>query len=135
MKNKRLEIIIIEDNEDHIELVKRCFELINIDANYTTYADGEDAFGYFSDLLKHNKKVPDIVFLDIKLPKINGIEILNLIYAHRNLSKINIIIMSSSEAVNEKEFEKWKDIYTYIVKPLKSNKIKDILKLKGIITD
>lgn len=135
MKNKILEIIIIEDNEDHIELVKRCFELINIEANYTAYTDGDDAYEYFCDLLKSNRQFPDIVFLDIKLPKINGIEILNFIYAHRNLSKINIIIMSSSEAVNEKEFEKWKDIYTYIVKPLKSNKIKDVLKLKGIITD
>lgn len=135
MKKEILKVVIIEDNEDHIELVKRCFELIDINAIYTTFTDGEDAFEYFNLLNTNNKNLPDLVFLDIKLPKISGIEILNFIYSHRKFSKVNIIIMSSSEAVNEKEFEKWKDIYTYIVKPLKSHKIKELLKNKGLIKE
>jgi CheY-like chemotaxis protein len=113
--NKALNILLIEDDE--IEVMKFNRVLNNLKSNHKIIEanNGEEAI----EILKVKEVVPDIIVLDLNMPKINGIEFLGVLKADDYLKYIPAIILTTSN--NHKDvLECYRiGIAGYVIKPLK----------------
>lgn len=125
-------ILLIEDNADHAELLINCFEdYFPIDNIYHA-PDGEIGLNYllglgdFADRAKY--PLPTIVLLDLRLPKVDGLEALIKIKSVDELKNIPIIILTSSE--NPNDISKAYRLYanSYLVKPFDYEKLLKLVK-------
>ncbi|TVZ27831.1 response regulator receiver domain-containing protein [Gillisia sp. Hel_I_86] len=111
----KLNILLIED--DFIEVMKmnRAITGLNLPHNIIEATNGEEAM----EALQQTNQLPDIILLDLHMPKINGIEFLEMLKSNSDLRQIPVIILTTSG--NHKDLmECYKiGISGYIVKPLK----------------
>ncbi|MCP4483735.1 MAG: response regulator [Flavobacteriaceae bacterium] len=112
---KKLKILLIED--DTIELMKlnRAMSSLNMNHEVMEANNGEDGL----ELLLNKEYYPDIILLDLNMPKINGIEFLSILKDNESLKFIPTIILTTSS--NEKDLQACYNIGIsgYILKPLK----------------
>ncbi len=112
---KALNILLIED--DTIETMKfnRTISSLKLEYNVTEANNGEDAL----KILQKKDELPDIILLDLNMPKINGIEFLNILKNDDTLRHIPTVILTTSN--NQKDLlECYKiGIAGYVLKPLK----------------
>jgi CheY-like chemotaxis protein len=113
--NKNLNILLIEDNLIEIMKMKRTISFLKLDHTIQEAKNGEEAL----EILKDKSKLPDIILLDLNMPKISGIEFLSILKNTEDLKHIPTIILTTSD--NEKDlFECYKiGVSGYILKPLK----------------
>jgi len=94
-------ILLIEDNQDDIELTLRAFKKNNILNNIDVVKDGEEALEYLYQKGKYshlsNEDYPELVLLDLKLPKIGGLEVLKKIRENKKTSLTPVVILTSSK--------------------------------------
>jgi two-component system, chemotaxis family, response regulator Rcp1 len=114
-----IHILLVEDNEGDIILTKealkegKCYNSIDV------VRDGEEAIlyinrtGNFSDAL-----IPDLILLDINLPKIDGKEVLKYLKSHAEFKKIPVIILTTSTLENDVIDSYNQNANCYIVKPV-----------------
>lgn len=94
---RRAKILLIEDNEGDVILTKEGFEDSNIVRNIDVARDGMAGIEYLKNLLETNNPVfPDIILLDINLPKKNGQEVLQFIKGNDSLKYIPVIMLTTS---------------------------------------
>ena len=113
------EILLVEDNPGDILLTIEAFKECVQKHNITPIKDGVEAVKYLKKQEKYKDAVtPDIILLDLNLPKKDGREVLNEIKADENLKKIPVIILSTSK--NENDIIKSYDLNAncYISKPV-----------------
>lgn len=117
--SKPIEILLIEDNEGDVILTKEAFQDCRIWNNISVAMDGEMAM----DMLKRREGFedvtrPDLILLDINMPKKDGIEVLQEIKNDDDLKRIPVVILTSSKA--EKDIAKTYDLHanSYLFKPL-----------------
>ncbi len=94
-------ILLVEDEEAHAELTKRAIRKAGNANRIDVLTDGEDALDYVFNRGKYADKakypLPGLIMLDIKLPGIDGIEVLKQIKEHPVLKKIPVIMLTTSE--------------------------------------
>jgi CheY-like chemotaxis protein len=88
-------VLLVEDNPMDVDLTKRALGRAGIEIRINIARDGEEAIGYI-DRWDQGETLPRFILLDLKLPKINGIEVLKRLKAHPKYQRIPIIILSSS---------------------------------------
>ena len=103
MKNresdKTLKILLVEDNPGDVRLVLEALKSIKKEYDINIVMDGKEAIDYLRKKDKFTEVPrPDIILLDLNLPKINGFEVLSDIKSDSNLKTIPVIVLSSSEA-------------------------------------
>jgi two-component system response regulator len=122
MKNKIVEILLIEDNPYEAELAIRSLNKYNFTNHLHHIDDGAEALDFIFERGKYEgwdiTAKPKLILLDIKLPKIDGIEILRQLKANEKTKTIPVVILTSS-----KENQDIKTCYdlganSYIVKPV-----------------
>lgn len=138
MKNKSVVILLVEDDPDHTTLVKEALTVNEPGLHIEVVTDGEIALDYlqrrgpFFDAEKY--PTPHLVLLDIKLPKVDGIEVLKQIKADKALKAIPVVMLTTS--TNPEEINKCygSGADGYITKPFdfiefrsKLNTLKDYL--------
>lgn len=119
-------ILIVEDDDDHAELMLRSLRKYRVGNHIDRVADGEQALDYlfrrgeFSE--PETSPRPDVVFLDLRLPKIDGIEVLRQIKESEDLRRIPVVIVTTSEA--EIDLARAYDLHanSYVVKPVDFDK-------------
>jgi len=100
MEFENKKILIVEDNENDVELIKRKFRIREINTRVFVVNDGEEALDYmhhrgeFSDPGKY--PVPDLIILDIRMPKVNGIEVLREIKSNKMFKSIPVVMLTVS---------------------------------------
>lgn len=94
MNNKT--ILLVEDNPDDEELTLRAFSKSNILNEVTVVRDGQQALDYFFGDGASARGVPAVVLLDLKLPKIDGLEVLRRIRADERTRLQPVVILTSS---------------------------------------
>ncbi|OHD66355.1 MAG: two-component system response regulator [Spirochaetes bacterium RBG_13_51_14] len=87
-------ILLVEDNPDDVELTLRAFKKSNVANNVIVARDGEEALEY---LFGEKRIVPSVVLLDLKLPKIDGLEVLRRIRADEMTKLYPVVILTSSK--------------------------------------
>ncbi len=87
-------ILLVEDNPDDVDLTMRAFKRNNIMADVIVLDDGQKAIDYISKL-NSNSKMPDVIFLDLKLPKKNGLDVLDFLRNEKK-TRIPVVVLTSS---------------------------------------
>jgi CheY-like chemotaxis protein len=128
-------ILLVEDNTDDIELTLRAFRKINVPCEVLVARDGVEALEMLTTGSGASPKanpLPDIILLDLKLPRVNGLEVLRHIKQHPRTRLIPVVMLtSSSERVDLIE------CYTsgansYIRKPVDFAQFTEVLHQLGI---
>ena len=97
--SKSLLVLLVEDNEGDVRLIKEAFNESKIDKNFSVARDGEDALNYLYKRGQYSTcSKPDIILLDINLPRKNGFEVLEQIKKDPELRRIPVIMLSSSSS-------------------------------------
>lgn len=117
--SKMVEILLIEDNPGDIRLVKEVFKDAKLHNNLQVALDGEEAMKILRQDDEYFKAPrPDLILLDLNLPKKNGIEVLREIKEDERLKCIPVVILTTSNA-EEDLMETYKlDANCYITKPV-----------------
>ena len=114
-----IHILLVEDNEGDIFLTKEALENSKLYVNLSVVRDGKEAIDFLKKEGNYTTvKEPDLLLLDLNLPKKNGFEVLQFIKQDTQLLNIPVIILSTSSA--EKDINKCYANYAnyYITKPL-----------------
>lgn len=110
-----LKILLVEDNLIEIMKMKRTISLLELNHTVHEAKNGEEALKFLED----KSNIPDLILLDLNMPKISGIEFLKIIKANKDLLHIPIVILTTSN--NQKDLiECYKTgMSGYVLKPLK----------------
>jgi len=129
---KHVKILLVEDNDGDIVLTKEAFLEAKLLNEITVAKDGEQALDYLHRREHHEHDehwmLPDLILLDINLPRISGLEVLSEIKQHRHLKIIPVIMLTTSE--NEKDILASYQHYAncYITKPVDLTKFLEVVR-------
>ena len=133
IKPRSIRIIVIDDNPADVMLAKECINDTGIDADITSIDDGEKAIEFFNRSGEHPEERPDLVLIDLNLPKRNGHEILESIRLHDGHTKV--IVYSGSKSPEDLKKAKSNGIDGYLVKPMTLEEIEaTVIQLRQILT-
>ena len=134
MNGEPLVILLVEDNPDHAELVMRSFSEHRVANRIIHVTNGEQALNY---LFKRNEfsncdtPKPNLILLDLRLPKVDGLEVLEEIKNSEEIKRIPVVVLTSSEA--EKDIARAYDnhVNSFLVKPLDFDKFTQMMNELG----
>ncbi|MEX0812453.1 MAG: response regulator [Chitinophagales bacterium] len=127
---RQIRILLVEDNEGDILLTTEALEEGNVSGELIVVKDGWEAVQFLEKTGKYKAaKSPDIVFLDINIPKLNGLEVLQRIKNNNVIKHIPVIMLSSSSAKNDVLLSNRYNANFYINKPLEIANLKQVLNL------
>jgi two-component system, response regulator len=120
MQNNMVEILLVEDNPDDAGLTIRALKKHNLTNHLLHLQDGEEALNFlFSEQVNH---LPKVILLDLKMPKVDGIEVLRKIKADPEKKIIPVVVLTSSKEERD-IIESYKlGVNAYIVKPVDFDK-------------
>lgn len=123
-----MEILLIEDSVIQALIISELLKENNEKYNLTILNDGEKALKYlFRKEPYSNVPLPDIVILDLNLPKVNGFEILTEIQKHENLRHIKVVILTSSDDDQDKSKARMLGAMDYFTKPFVFTEYQEII--------
>ncbi|KGO95022.1 response regulator [Flavobacterium subsaxonicum] len=124
MRPTPLHIMLADDDEDDRLFFKEAFEEVKIKYDISTFNDGEQLMEYLSD---PQNSLPDIVFLDLNMPRKSGMECLKEIRSSDRLKRISVAIYSTSSSEQDIEDTFVAGANVYIKKPNDFNMLKKVL--------
>jgi CheY-like chemotaxis protein len=124
MRPTPLHIMLADDDEDDRLFFKEAFEEVKIKYTISAFNDGEQLMEYLYD---EKNPLPDIIFLDLNMPRKSGIECLKEIRANERLKRISVAIYSTSSSEQDIEDTFVSGANVYIRKPNDFNMLKKIL--------
>jgi CheY-like chemotaxis protein len=114
-------ILLIEDNPDDVFLMRRALKKAGLDLPLQVATDGNEALAYLSGSGAFEDRqqfpVPSIVFLDLKLPYLDGFEVLEWIRQDTFFKDLDVVILTSSPEQRDKDRARKLGTKGYIVKP------------------
>ncbi len=123
--SKMIEILLVEDNPGDVELTREAFLEGKICNNMTVMRDGVEAFNY----LKNPQSVyPDIILLDLNLPRMGGLEVLEKIKADPDLRVIPVVILTTSQDEADIARSYHSHANCYIAKPVDFEKFMQVVR-------
>ncbi|HWG84388.1 MAG TPA: response regulator [Deinococcales bacterium] len=119
-------MLFAEDNEDHAFLIRR--SLASLGAELTHVADGEDAL---ATLNAWQGELPDLVLLDMNMPRMSGLEVLEGVRASARLSHLPVVIFSTSRLPADLERAYAAKANSYVAKPASFQEFREMLAKLG----
>jgi two-component system response regulator len=120
MNNIAVEVLLIEDNPEDAELTIRVLKKNNLANNLVHLQDGEEALEFI--FAKGNNNIPKLILLDLKMPKVDGIEVLKKIKADDEKKIIPVVILTSSKEERDIIESYNLGVNAYVVKPVEFEK-------------
>jgi two-component system response regulator len=118
-------ILLVEDNADHVELIMQAALGLEIECQFDVVSDGTKAIEYLFNLDKKEGKesaqIPDLILLDLKMPKMSGLQVLHILRSTRHSNKFSlppIVVLSSSSQDNDIREAYELGVYSYLIKPV-----------------
>jgi CheY-like chemotaxis protein len=100
-------VLLVEDNPDDVFLMRRVFKKARIKARLLVVTDGKQAVSYLEGTDEYHDRrlypLPDLVFLDLKLPFLHGFVVLAWIRKQAHLDRVHVIILTSSMEDQDRE--------------------------------
>lgn len=131
-----VEILLVEDNPNDVEMTMRALKENNLANHVVVATDGEEALdfifarGAFSDRKVENG--PKVVILDLKLPKVDGLEVLRALKGDARTNVIPVVVMTSSKEESDIVTSYRLGVNSYIVKPVDFDKFIAAVKDLGL---
>jgi CheY-like chemotaxis protein len=114
---KSINILLIEDNEGDILLTTEAFEDSKIVNSITPIRDGKEAINFFESLTKDDE-TPQLILLDVNLPKVSGHEVLMYIKNNEKYKSIPVIMLTTSSSEKDILKSYKSHVNCYITKPI-----------------
>ena len=122
--NAEKDILLVEDNPHDVELILHVFEWSNIHGRVRVVWDGQEAL----DALFEEKMRPRVILLDLKLPKVGGLEVLRQIKEDASLREIPVVVFSSSAEERDIALSYGLGVNSYIVKPVEFDRFAEVIR-------
>jgi two-component system response regulator len=128
-------ILLVEDNADDIELTRRAFKKANLMNRLEIVRDGQEAIDYlFCDgvYADRNPIPPTLVLLDLKLPKVSGIQVLEAIRGADALQHLSVVVLTSS--LEQSDLNRCYELHvnSYIQKPVEFDRFIEAVSNLGL---
>ncbi|MCF8362694.1 MAG: response regulator [Prolixibacteraceae bacterium] len=131
-----VEILIVEDTEADAEMAVRAFKKNNLANNIYVVGDGEEALDFIYARGQFNERVneaaPKIILLDLKLPKVDGLEVLRTLKNDPVKKMVPVIVLTSSREERDIVESYSLGVNSYIVKPVDFDKFVEAVKNLGL---
>lgn len=130
--NSKVELAcIIDDDTIYVNLIKKIIETKKLCENLMIFSDGKESIDYFKALLQNidESRIPEIIFLDLNMPIMDGWEFLEQFTSIKNRLKKPITIYIVSSSINPLDINRAKSlnsVHDYIIKPMKIDEIEAI---------
>jgi CheY-like chemotaxis protein len=135
MNTNKVEILLVEDNPTDVELTLRTLKKHNLANNVHVVTDGAEALDYIfaTGSYKDRKidKKPRVVLLDLKLPKVDGLEVLRKVKSDERTKDIPVVVLTSSKEEQDKIESYRLGVNSYIVKPVDFNQFAEVVSKLG----
>jgi len=123
MTQRAIEILLVEDNPGDVRLTLEAFKEGGVPNHFTVMNDGVEALAYLRQQGRYeNSERPDLILLDLNLPKKDGREVLAEIKADQHLMKIPVVILTTSAAQEDIARAYGAHANCYITKPVDLNR-------------
>ena len=128
--NQAVEVLLIEDNPDDAELTIRVLKKHNLANNLVHLHDGEEALAFLFG--KNSTSTPKLILLDLKMPKVDGIEVLRKIKSDEHKKLIPVVVLTSSKEDRD-IIESYKlGVNAYVVKPVEFERFVEAVAQLGL---
>ncbi len=136
MTESIVEILLVEDNPNDAELTIRALKKNKIANNIVHVKDGEEALHFLFGIDEYSGKeingTPKLILLDLKLPKVSGIEVLQRIKNDEKTKTIPVVVLTSSKEEKDIINSYNLGVNSYIVKPVDFDKFMEAVKEVGL---
>jgi two-component system response regulator len=136
MNGNKKKILLVEDNPDDVELTLRALKKNNITNEIVVVRDGAEALDYLAGTGAYKGRdtndMPTVVLLDLKLPKIDGIELLRRIRSEGKTKLLPVVVLMSSKEEKDLINSYSLGANSYIRKPVDFNQFVDAVKQLGM---
>lgn len=120
--NTQLEILLVEDNPQDAELTIRALKKRTLAHHFVHVQDGQEAIDFLfckeAYMNRNAREMPKIILLDLKLPKLNGIEVLRQLRADERTRSVPVVVLTSSREERDVIEAYQLGANSYIVKPV-----------------
>jgi len=130
VNNLAVEVLLIEDNPDDAELTIRVLKKHNLANNLVHLQDGEEALDFL--FAKGNNNTPRFILLDLKMPKVDGIEVLRRIKNDPHKKIIPVVVLTSSKEERDVIESYQLGVNAYVVKPVEFEKFVEAVTSLGL---
>ena len=125
MVNTGRAILLVEDNPMDVDLTRRAFERQKVPNPVEVARDGEEALAWISRW-DRGEPLPALILLDLKLPKIDGLDVLRQLKEHPVYRTIPIVVLSSSSENRDMQSAYQSGANSYIIKPVDFDQFMDV---------
>lgn len=127
-------ILLVEDDPNDLELINLAFEAYNFANHIDVVTDGEQALQFLlgTDDVPFHPYLPRLILLDLKLPKVSGIEVLQHVRSHPRTRNIVVVVMTSSREDSDLNICYELGVNSYVVKPLDFKQFIDVMQQVGL---
>ncbi len=129
-------ILLVEDNPDDVELTMRAFRKNNIANNVAVVRDGAEAldylFGQGAYANRDAREIPRLILLDLKLPKLNGLQVLERLRADERTKLAPVVILTSSKEEQDLISSYKTGANSYVRKPVDFNQFVEAVRNIGL---
>jgi two-component system, response regulator len=133
MANQPTEILLVEDDPDDVELTLRALRPQQLANKVHVLHDGAEALDYFfAAPQRQTAGNPKVILLDLKLPKVNGLEVLQRLKSDPRTHLIPVVILSSSREDRDVKAGYQLGVNSYIVKPVDFNQFTKAIQSLGL---
>jgi CheY-like chemotaxis protein len=135
MHSEPITILLVEDEPAHAEIVRRNLEVTRSSNRLNHVADGQSALDYlyrnnaFSNPASSPR--PDLILLDLRLPKVDGLQVLKTIKTDPELKNIPVVILSTSASETDIATAYSNNANSYLVKPVDFKQFSELLETLG----
>jgi len=123
-------VMLVEDNVDHAELVIRTLEEHRIVNKVRHFLDGQSALDYLfhrGEFAEQPHARPHVILLDLRLPRVDGIDVLKAIKEDDDLKAIPVVVLTTSEAEKDVARAYYNHANSYLVKPVGFEEFKKLM--------
>jgi CheY-like chemotaxis protein len=118
-------ILLVEDNPMDVDLTKRAFTRRNLNNPIEVARDGEEALAWIVRW-EAGERTPGIILLDLKLPRVDGLEVLRQLKAHPVFRTIPVVILTTSAEDSDIQTAYYLGANSYIIKPVDFAKFMEV---------
>jgi two-component system response regulator len=136
MRESRVEILLVEDNPNDVELMLHAFRKHNLSNRIHVVRDGVEAleFVFGTDAVAHHSAEPSpkVILLDLKLPKVDGLEVLRRLKTDPRTRAIPVVMLTSSREERDIVESYQLGVNSYIVKPVDFGQLVESVQQLGL---
>jgi len=134
MRAGNMNILLVEDNPDDVEITLRAFKQHNLVNEIIVARDGEEALDILFQRREESagQQRPDLILLDLKLPKVDGLEVLKQVKSHPKTQPIPVVILTSSKEDTDLVEGYRLGVNSYIRKPVDFDKFSEVVVQLGL---